>query len=483
MSNPMFKLGEPAIDQDNLWQDDALQREPAAKALTNLLKGETNPLTISMNGGWGSGKTFLLKRWHVQLKKDGFKAIYFNAWEDDFCGDPLMSIIGQLWESLKGSDLNEIGNTIKETAKPLFTKTVFNIVRVASADIVDFSKEGLKSVAEQTVDDYFEHRSRKDDLKKRLSEMAAKVAEDTGHPMVFIIDELDRCRPTFSIELLERVKHIFDIPNMVFVFGIDRNQLASSIKAIYGEIDVDGYLRRFFDMDFALPSADAATYCRHLMKRHEMAEYFEEKSTTAGTNIHSTEYNEFNDSFPKLCKQLGLSLREIEQCIRAFIFVAKNIPDRHYMFSLPLSILLLVRLKNHSLYMKFVRGECRVSSILDYVESFFGETQNDQIAHFLDILEIELYIADYSDYAATGDIVRNQLSLIAEGKSAEFPNYLSKRTREADTEKAKELLKWYDHSLLQIRFDHGRKASKDRIHNYLVPTIELTLMMPQDVWR
>ena len=54
---------------------------------------------------------------------------------------------------------------------------------------------------------------------------------DTGQPLVFIIDELDRCRPTFAIELLERVKHIFDVPNIVFVFGINRSELVKALDS------------------------------------------------------------------------------------------------------------------------------------------------------------------------------------------------------------------------------------------------------------
>lgn len=482
MSNPTLKLREPDINQDDPWADDVLQRKPIAEALTNLFKDETNSLTISFNGGWGSGKTFLLKRWHAQLQKDGFKAIYFNAWEDDFCGDPLMAIIGQLWEALKDSDLKEIGNTIKETAKPLFTKTVFNIIRVTTAETIDLSGEGLKSVAEQTVDEYFEHRARKDELKKRLSSMAMAVAKETAHPMVFIIDELDRCRPTFSIELLERVKHIFDSPNMMFVFGIDRNQLSSSIKAVYGEIDVDGYLRRFFDMDFALPSADALTFCRHMMMRHEMTAYFEAWSAATGHNVHLMEYNEFNDFFPKLCQRLGLSLREIEQCIRSFVFVAKNIPDRHFMFPIPLSVLLLLRLKNHSLYIKFINRQCNASKILDYVEGFFSEEQDKVINRFLDILEATLYVADYEEYAKNGESIQTQLTTIAQGKPLKCSNILSKRTIKAGPEKASELIKWYEDLLQKSNWGKG-VANKQNIHNLLIPKIELTLMMPQDPWK
>ena len=83
--------------------------------------------------------------------------------------------------------------------------------------------------------------------------------------MVFIIDELDRCRPTFAIELLERVKHIFDVPNLVFAFGINRDELCSSLQSIYGNIDADVYLRRFFDMEFTLPQTQTQrSFARYL---------------------------------------------------------------------------------------------------------------------------------------------------------------------------------------------------------------------------
>ena len=94
--------------------------------------------------------------------------------------------------------------------------------------------------------------------------MSAAVNDATGRPMVFIIDELDRCRPTFAIELLERVKHIFDVPNMVFAFGINRDELCSSLQSIYGNIDADVYLRRFFDMEFTLPQADSEKFARSI---------------------------------------------------------------------------------------------------------------------------------------------------------------------------------------------------------------------------
>lgn len=98
MGDVPLKLPESDVSPDHLWQDDALDRSEVAGSLTNLVKDQESPFVIGLHGGWGTGKTFLLRRWQVELDKAEFKSIYFNAWEDDFCDDPLAAIIGQLSE-------------------------------------------------------------------------------------------------------------------------------------------------------------------------------------------------------------------------------------------------------------------------------------------------------------------------------------------------------------------------------------------------
>lgn len=105
---------EPNIDKENPWADDALQREECAKRLTQVIEGQTEPLTISVNGSWGTGKTFLLKRWQAQLEKENYKVIYFNAWEDDFHQDPLLTIIGQIINKILKGPLKDSKNVIKQ---------------------------------------------------------------------------------------------------------------------------------------------------------------------------------------------------------------------------------------------------------------------------------------------------------------------------------------------------------------------------------
>ena len=90
---------------------------------------------------------------------------------------------------------------------------------------------------------------------------------ELGKPLVIMIDELDRCRPSYAIELLEVAKHLFAVDNVVFVLAVNRAELVHSVKALYGSgFDAEGYLRRFFDLDFQLPEPDRKRFVSDLLK-------------------------------------------------------------------------------------------------------------------------------------------------------------------------------------------------------------------------
>ena len=114
-----LKLSEPAVDSANPWSDDLLTRQDIATRLTNLVATQAPPLSISLHGQWGTGKTFLLRRWQKALELDGYQAIYFNAWEDDFCDDPLLAMIGHLAGHFEENKFKELARRVAEIALPL----------------------------------------------------------------------------------------------------------------------------------------------------------------------------------------------------------------------------------------------------------------------------------------------------------------------------------------------------------------------------
>ena len=127
-----LKLSEPEIDIDNPWADDLLGREEVAARLTNLVAIQEPPLSISLHGQWGTGKTFMLTRWQRALENEDFHAIYFNAWEDDFCDQPLLAIVGQLSDYFKDPGLKAIARRAAEMAMPLIQENLFAVLKATT---------------------------------------------------------------------------------------------------------------------------------------------------------------------------------------------------------------------------------------------------------------------------------------------------------------------------------------------------------------
>ncbi len=454
-----LKFAEPDVSPEHPWQDDELGREQIAERLTNLIRNQQEPFVISINGQWGTGKTFLLKRWQKDREKDQFRAIYYNAWEDDFCDDPLLSIIGQMSEQFKEGKVKELTNQVGQIADQLIKQNLIAVPsKLTGLDLrVDLSKLDGRDLLQE----YSDQRKTKDRLKKKLTQLSAAVAEETGHPLVFIIDELDRCRPTFAIELLERVKHIFDVPGLVFVFGVNRTEICKSLQSVYGEIDADLYLHRFFDIEFSLPVTDAAPFCRSLMRKYRLEEYFSALDGSRPHRTHSLEYNRLSQGFPGLCVRFGLSLREIDHCVRLIALVARTLSEQYDMHPDLLAFLIPLKLKNPLLYRQFILGERRASDLLDYVEEFDTPLTDDRgLDAWFIATEFCLYYIEVPDppVPAGKSSAIAQLELLAQDEKLTHPELLSNRTKASTKERVKRLLRLGDSHEI-VRFPGLRRST------------------------
>jgi KAP-like P-loop domain-containing protein len=133
-----------------------------------------------------------------------------------------------------------------------------------------------------------------------------------GKPLLFFVDELDRCRPTYAVALLERMKHIFDVEGIVFVLAIDKGQIGHSLKAVYGSgLEVDGYLRRFIDLEYRIPDPPREKYAGYLFKQFDIA-------SLVAKSIPARFVRQVDGTigmFGWLADTYNLSLRAQEQCI------------------------------------------------------------------------------------------------------------------------------------------------------------------------
>ncbi len=161
-----LKYLEQDVSPIQPWQDDELGRQQIAERLTNLIRNQKEPFIISIDGQWGTGKTFLLKRWQKELERDHFRAIYFNAWEDDFCDDPLLSIIGQLSEQFKEGKLKELAKQAGQIAVQLIKKNL--IAASSKLTWLDLRFDLRKLKGRDLLEDYLDQRKTRDRLKEQL---------------------------------------------------------------------------------------------------------------------------------------------------------------------------------------------------------------------------------------------------------------------------------------------------------------------------
>ena len=421
---PALKLDEPEVDSENPWRDDVLERKEIADRLTSIIRGQEAPFVISIDGRWGTGKTFLLKRWQQDLENQGWQAIYYNAWEDDFARDPLLAIIAQFSEHL-GESFGKRVSKLVEVAGPLlyYGASLATLVGVEIAlPPIPIGSEGPGS---EKLDDYQKKRAAKDDLRESLERLAAEVRKETGQPLVFIIDELDRCRPTFAIELLERVKHIFDVPNIVFAFGINREELVKSVASIYGEIDAGTYLRRFFDTELVLPAPEPAQFCRHLLRRYRLDAFFSDLSKNQSDDSDFTEFWRLSETLPFILGTMGLSLRDMDSCVRLLSLAARDAQPGQPLYPELFSVLIALKITNQELYRRFVDGTARGADVINYMNTRRGSL--DVGARYrsristdkLDLVEAALYCAD------GGGVVSNQIDSLMSRRPLDAPHYLA----------------------------------------------------------
>ena len=248
----------PPKPDDDPFANDAIGRRTQAERLTRLVERVEGPCVIALDAPYGAGKTTFLRMWAQTLRNEGFHVAEFNAWTSDFDGKPFNALAAQIVDAIDadGSD-NAINKAVDKLKDALAKVAAFApMISLAMPEVaVDLDSANFVAAANVRLP-IDALRSKSKEKEKSIQEIRDALAEYTDKKgrLVVLIDELDRCRPTYAIETLEVAKHIFNADGVVFALGLHRQQLTASIKAVYGQdFDAQGYLERFFDLSASLP--------------------------------------------------------------------------------------------------------------------------------------------------------------------------------------------------------------------------------------
>lgn len=327
-------------------KEDKLNRQEEADFLINYLEKRfkvkpNESFVLNINAKWGYGKTFFLQELlKNSLEERKYEVIYFDAWKNDFTKDALLAFFAEINSSLEKylkaynqTSSKPLLKNIFKSSLPLFISVLTKHLTGLTLDEFDkLLEEENGNINEETKDDtkttlssimskateiaLKEHNTIKNSIKEfneNMQTILDLIKEEKSLPLFILIDELDRCRPNYAIELLENIKHIFDIPNIYFIIATNSKQLSHSINAIYGiNFSSQTYLKRFFDLEYNLKEPNRYEFINFLFEKNNFDDSrffnFIDDSSYENKNKNVIMILELSNIFE-------LSLRDITQVI------------------------------------------------------------------------------------------------------------------------------------------------------------------------
>lgn len=455
---------EIEVPEDDPFKNDLLGRREPAEILTHIVGSIDGPCVLAIDAAWGTGKTTFLKIWSQYLRNEGFPVVEFNAWETDFAGDPFVALSTELTNAFQKYPENLPTDKIaaaRKAAKDVLRRAVPGIIRLATAGILDVGQlaekeigQALASYAEYQLSRYQDERESVEKFRTVLQEMAATLSKSRdGRPLVVVIDELDRCRPSYAIELLEVAKHLFTVDHIVFALAVNRAELAQSVKALYGaSFDAEGYLRRFFDIDFRLPEADRKTFIEETLNAIQIDDYFNRTGDEEGKYHAGIVRN-------LLIRFFGtpdLSLRRVAQALHRLGVVFSSLRTDKRSFAITAVVALIVRTVDPTLYHRFVRGEVSDQEVVDAVFRLQQGTVSFRRKRYEDIFEAYIIAGAHEDaltYPTPSESINSPLlshyRAIAETEQSDNGSQASNRDH------AKAVIAQFDDLGRRIKWDEG----------------------------
>lgn len=374
------------------------------KIIKKLSVDPNNIKSICINAPWGTGKTVFVHELNylinnsqdlsklnkdldlseIKIAKD-IGCYYFNSWENDSINLPTLSLLynilhDETWASAEF--INKI-DVLKKNAANLLVRILsrgslgINDFKIDNTSIFDgiFSSNKIKEEFNKTIDEYLK-------IKKMKK-------------LIIILDELDRCRPDYAVNMLESIKHFFNNKKLIFIISTDLIQLSHTIKKFYGDnYDSDLYLQRFFDRIITLdnPHINDYIYCE------------------LGVDLDE---NQLKISIIKFCiEKLDMSTREINKFIatlnRIQTPLSSNFPNNHITISFNLFLIFVTALKIKSIseYSKCINGKFTKqdfekyffnSSILDILGQYVMK-QNSNVIEYLYNLYSDIFVLNKLNY-------------------------------------------------------------------------------------
>ncbi len=299
-----------------------------------------------------------------------------------------------------------------------------------------------------------------------LHEMADTLWQDSeNRPLIVAIDELDRCRPSCAVELLEVAKHFFSVDRIVFVLAVNRDQLAHSVRALYGsDFDAEGYLRRFFDVDFRLSEPSRDAFIAAQLQATGIADYYPvyfPKGVERGKSVENLQAMLF-----AFFGASDLSLRTNGQAIHRLGLLHASLRRDQPDYALVTTVALILRTIDPDLYHRFNRGE---ATDLEVVNAIFGRPglkalQHEELGIVFETAIVLAALGDETPDLSSSELINSTLYSSGPIRTPLLDWYLSRQQTD------REVIEKGGDPEIEVRIAEGKHA--ERVFNKVKQTIQ-----------
>lgn len=286
------------------FEKDAIGRNSHVLRFCSILSQLDYAASVAVDGRWGSGKTFYVRQAKMLLdsmndnntdyddsEKEkihrGFEkgcpqdfegihfepqvCVYYDAWKNDDDEDPILSLLYQIvlqtqcnFEFSSESNFSEKAIDLLHFVAMIVSKGALGRLSTFlsnNIELIGSARDTAKTLLLSQKGGVFDTISQEKELEKSIKSFLDELLPLKGNRLIIMVDELDRCKPTFAVRLLERIKHFLDNDRITFAFSVNLIELQHTICQYYGaNFDAGRYLDRFFDLRFSVPELDRSKF-------------------------------------------------------------------------------------------------------------------------------------------------------------------------------------------------------------------------------